>query len=135
MPKFKVEFDGFDRMLKRLKALDGDVRKTTEEALRETFDIVTKKADAAITPHRETGETEASLRKNAKIEWQGDVAGVRVGFDISNGGLPSIFLMYGTPKMPKDQKLYNAFYGTKVRKEIHAAQEEIFFREIRRLQE
>lgn len=135
MPKFQVEFDGFDQMLAKLKRLEGDAKGVTEEALKETFRVVTKKAEAAIKLHRETGETEASLRQKPQIKWQGSVGTVHVGFDIKGGGLPSIFLMYGTPRMEKDQKLYNAFYGAATKREIHAAQEEIFFKEIRRLEE
>ena len=135
MPKFQVEFDGFDQMLTRLKKLEGDAKEVTEEALKETFNVVTKKAEAAIKPHRETGETEASLRQKPQIQWQGSVGTVHVGFDMKSGGLPSIFLMYGTPRMEKDQKLYNAFYGAATKREIHAAQEEVFFKEIRRLEE
>lgn len=134
MPKLKIEFEGFSEVLAKLKSLDGDVRKTTEDALRKTHAIVTQKAEAAIAPHRRTGQTQGSLRKDAAIEWQGDVGSVKVGFNIYEGGLPSIFLMYGTPRMQKDQKLYNAFYGSATLKEITEAQQEIFFDEIRRLE-
>mgnify|MGYP007111759900 CR=1 FL=1 len=89
--RLRVEFEGFDEVLTKLKSLDGDARKTTEEALRKTHSIVTDKAAAAIAPHRRTGQTEASLQRDAEISWQGDVASVFVGFDIYEGGLPSIF--------------------------------------------
>ena len=61
-----------------------------------------------------------------RVEWSGTKAFVDVGFDIQNGGLASIFLMYGTPRMKKDTKLYNDIYGKKTRDEIRALQEEIF---------
>lgn len=41
--------------------------------------------------------------------------------------------MYGTPRMKKDTKLYNAIYGTKTQKEIKQIQKEIFEEEIRRV--
>ena len=56
----------------------------------------TKKAQEAITPHNETKRTEKALKKEAEIEWAGTLASVKVGFSISEGGLASIFLMYGT---------------------------------------
>ena len=133
MPRMTLQFTGFDEVMKKLKQANGDIRKTTEQALKETHKIVTAKAKKAVAPHRETGETESSLRESPEINWNGDIATVHVGFDIRNGGLPSIFLMYGTPKMQKDQKLYNAFFGSAVKREILEAQEDVFLTELHRL--
>lgn len=138
MAKFKVDFDGFTEVMARLKKLDGDVKTTTETALKKTHEIVTDKAEQAIAPHKKTGRTERSLQKQAKVNWIGTTASVDVGFDIHNGGLASIFLMhgakvYGTPRTPKDQKLYDAFFSTKTKKEVREAQEEVFYNEIRKL--
>lgn len=131
--KTRIEFEGFEEVIARLKKLDGDIKGVTEKALKETHKVITKKAETAIAPHKQTGATEKSLKRNAEIEWAGSLASVEVGFDISNGGLPSIFLMYGTPRMKKDQNLYNAFFGTKTKKEVMELQESIFYDEIRRL--
>lgn len=138
--KLAIEFEGFDEVLSRLKELNGDVKGTAEKALRETHKIVTEKAEEGIAASNlpaggkySTGDTKRSLKRNAAIEWDGDVASVPVGFDIKNGGLASIFLMYGTPMMDKDQALYNAFYGRKTKNEIMKVQEDIFYDEIRRL--
>lgn len=133
MPKLSVEFEGFNEAIKRLSNLEGDVRQTTEKALKETHRIVTQKAETAAAPHKKTGRTERSMQRQAKVQWAGTLASVETGFNIHNGGLASIFLMYGTPRMRKDQKLYNAFYGSQTRKEVLQAQEEIFMDEIRRL--
>ena len=131
--KTRIEFDGFEEVIARLTKLDGDIKGVTEKALRETHKVITKKAETAIAPHKQTGATEKSLKRNAEIEWVGTLASVEVGFDISHGGLPSIFLMYGTPRMKKDQNLYNAFFGNKTKKEVMELQETLFYDEIRRL--
>lgn len=131
--KTRIEFDGFEEVIARLTKLDGDIKGVTEKALRETHKVITKKAETAIAPHKQTGDTEKSLKRNAEIEWVGTLASVEVGFDISHGGLPSIFLMYGTPRMKKDQNLYNAFFGNKTKKEVMELQEKLFYDEIRRL--
>lgn len=133
MAKLQLEFEGFDNAIARLKRLDGDVKTITEKALRETHEIVTRKAEETIRSHKRTGRTESTLQRQANITWQSTVAKVDVGFDIKSGGLPSIFLMYGTPRIKKDQKLYNAFFGAQTKKEIIQAQEDIFMSEIRRL--
>lgn len=131
--KTKIEFEGFEEVIARLTKLDGDIKGVTEKALRETHKVITKKAETAIAPHKLTGATEKSLVRNAEIEWVGSEASVETGFSIRNGGLASIFLMYGTPRMKKDQILYNAFFGNKTRKEVMELQEDIFYDEIRRL--
>lgn len=141
MAKMKIEISGFEQILRRMTELEGNVKKTTEEALRKTHEIVTDYAEKGMAHSNlpaggqySTGETLKSLRREANIEWNGSVASVPVGFDIKHGGLASIMLMYGTPRMKKDQKLYNAFYSAKTKKEVVAAQEEIFWKEIRRLE-
>lgn len=131
--KTRIEFEGFEEVMARLKKLDGDMKGTTEKALKETHAIVTKKALEAIRPHKDTGATERSIKANADVNWSGSLASSEVGFSISKGGLAHIFLMYGTPRMKKDQKLYNAFWSNSTIKEVQAKQEEIFYAEIRRL--
>ena len=113
-----MQFDGFTDVIHQLEQLEVDVRETVTDALQEAGQLVTEQARAAIQPHERTGKTEASLRENPTVEWTGTEAAVNVGFDINNGGLPSIFLMYGTPRMKKDIKLYNAVYGAETKKKI-----------------
>lgn len=133
MGKAYLEFEGFEEAISRLTKLQGDVKGTTEKALKKTHSIITKKAEESIKPHKETGATEKSLYREGKVEWAGTLASVNVGFSISKGGLASIFLMYGTPRMKKDQKLYNSIWGNSTRKEVLQAQEDIFYDEIRKM--
>ena len=118
MAKIEMQFDGFTDVIHQLEQLEVDVRETVTDALQEAGQFVTEQARAAIQPHGRTGKTEASLRENPTVEWTGTEAAVNVGFDINNGGLPSIFLMHGTPRMRKDTNLYNAFYGAQTQKKI-----------------
>ena len=131
MARMKLEVQGLDGIMKRLNDANADVKQAVNRALTEPHRIVTEKADTAIQQHRLTGMTERSLRRNAVIEWQGNVAEVKVGFDIAHGGLASVFLMYGTPRKKKDQKLYNAFFGKTTQQEYIRAQEEILYDAIR----
>lgn len=133
MAKLKMEIEGFEQLTKRLTELNGNVKATTERALEKSNRAVRTKIGAAMQPHNKTFQTIRSLKSDAKVEWAGTVATMPVGFDIAHGGLASIFLMYGTPRMDKDQKLYNAFYGTATMNEVRKIQEEIFYEEIRKL--
>ncbi|MCQ2978213.1 MAG: hypothetical protein MJ245_00245 [Clostridia bacterium] len=131
--KTYIEFEGFEEVVARLTKLEGNVKATTEKALKETHKIITAKAAEAIQPHKLTGLTEQSLKRQANIQWAGTLASVETGFSIRQGGLASIFLMYGTPRMKKDQKMYNAFWSKQTQDEVKRVQEEIFYEEIRKL--
>lgn len=152
MSKAYLEFEGFDKAIERLKKLDGNVKATTEKALKKTHEIVTEKAEEGISKHKQTGDTEKSLYREGKVNWAGTIASVDVGFSISKGGLASIFLIYGTPRHSVSNQ-YGATSGTakgveadktlsttlnqkknnSIRKKILQAQEEIFYNEIRKL--
>lgn len=127
MAKMKIDFKGFKEYAERLDKLGGDLKKTTEKALNESFEIITPQAKTEIKPHHLSGDTEKSLRTTPVIEWNGDRAYLPVGFDIKSGGLASIFLMYGTPRMTPDKGLYDAFFGNATRKKLRQTQEKIFY--------
>ncbi len=133
--KAYIEFDGFDEVIARLYALEGNVKEVTEDALKKTKRHVHEKLRDAMAAgdHNKTRDTVDSIDGQNVVEWAGSVASIDIGFNIREGGLPSIFLMYGTPKIDKDSKLYGAVYGKKVRDEIKKMQEDLFYDEIRRL--
>lgn len=131
--RLTLNFRGFEETIAEFEMLGGKVKKATNHALEESARLVTENAKSEIRRHRLTGVTESTLRENMPVEWHGTTAEIKVGFDISAGGLPSIFLMYGTPKMKPDKKLYNAFYGSSIKKKVAELQEDIFRDEILRL--
>lgn len=135
MAKMKLQIPNFDALAKQLTDLGGDVKKASEDALKETHRIVTDKLLQVMVPSTMpsknkpgqywTGRTRDSIVMTPTITWDGTKASVDVGFDIDNGGLTSIFLMYGTPKMAPVPGLYDAIYGKTVQAEIVEAQREI----------
>jgi len=135
--KLAMSFDGYDIMLKKLKAVNGNAKEATETALKKSHTHVTQKLQSAIAPHKKTGDTGKSLDQNPTVEWTGDSSTENVGFHISDGGLPSIFLMYGTtvfgqPHIKPDKKLYDAIYGAKTKKEVQQIQREAMEKAIER---
>ena len=126
MPKNKIglQFKGFEEVMENLDAAGVDLRKATEAALKASKQAVNPGIEQEIAKHRLTGRTEASLDKNMHVEWEGMTASIDIGFHIRDGGLPSVFLMYGTPRMAPDKKLYNSIYGRKVLNQIAKIQEE-----------
>ncbi|MBO4520708.1 MAG: hypothetical protein J5787_05825 [Alphaproteobacteria bacterium] len=141
-----INFEGFTNLSERYQKLGGDLKKIADECLEFIPAKVNPGLDKAISKHKRTGKTAKSLVKGQKPTWTGDTATIQVGFDISHGGLPSVFLMYGTAKhtprnqygTPKragakdnpgikaDKNLYNAIYGAQFQKEISAEQEKIY---------
>ncbi len=140
--KMKFGFKGFEEVFEKLDRLNADMKKITEEALEKSFEAVTPGIQAAIEPHHDSGQTEKSLVTTPEIKWDGTRGNVKVGFNIENGGLPSVFLMYGTPRhtaanqygksgktvsgVPQDTTLYNAIYGTTTKNKVKKIQKEIF---------
>lgn len=124
--KITLELKGFDELIANLEALNGDTKEAVEGCLRVASDTVAKKAIAAMKKHNRTGATSKSIVKHSQVTWEGNFASVDVGFNLKKGGMPSIFLMYGTPKMPKDQAVYDAVYGNKTKREIAKRQAAIF---------
>lgn len=131
--KMTIDFKGFQEMFEKLDRLEADTKRISEKALQKSYDIVTPAIDQAIKPHYLTGQTEKSLAKNEKVEWEGMTAYIRVGFNISNGGLPSVFMMFGTPRIKPDKKLYDSIWGASTKKKVRQIQEEIFKEELKKV--
>lgn len=123
--KFGIQFDGFTELAEKYDKLGGDLQEITADCLKAAHEIVTPKITADMVRHHRTGRTQKSIVKNARVEWEGTTGVIDVGFNLKNGGMPSIFLMYGTPRMKKDTKLYNDIYGSTVKKQIAEKQDEI----------
>ena len=141
MAKISLDFKGFNEVLKKLHELEADVKPIAEEALTKTHEIVTKKAEDAVKkPYLpaggkySTGATEESINRTPKITWSGTVAAVSVGYNIKKGGLPSIFMLYGSPRYMKVQAVYDAFYSDQTQGEYINAQKEIFYKAIGELE-
>ena len=129
---FSVEFAGFAEMNAKLLKLQANAKAVAEEALKATRDIVTEAAEIGLQDQYlpaggkySKDKTESTLRPNLPVKWKQDVATIQAGFDLKKSPV-SLFLMYGTPKMVKDQKLYDAFFGQEVRQQYLAAQKRIY---------
>ena len=118
--------EGFDDLIAKLGDLENVAIKAVEDGLSKSSNLVTSTAERAMTYHNDTGLTKKSLIKNPKVVWVGGTqASIDIGFDLTKPhGYVSIFLMYGTPRMKKDQFLYNAFYAKSVKEMVVTFQRE-----------
>ena len=133
--RWGVEFEDFNFYAKKIESLSNKntLKNVADKSLKKTHNYLTPQIETTFKKHNRTGRTLESLRKDDSTEWSGDIGSVDVGFDIKNGGLASIFLMYGTPRMKPDKELYNLFYGSKIKKEVFKIQEDIFNDELQKL--
>ncbi|WP_458397874.1 hypothetical protein [Anaerotignum sp.] len=132
MARMSITFKGFEQLAENIDAIGGDLHKAVDEALNESQKIIQSNLTSAAAPYAgkgrkgyATGEMYGNIISNPQIEWNGLVGEVKVGFNLSSGGWHSIFVMYGTPRMAKDPKVYNAIKGTKTKNQIAKKQEEI----------
>lgn len=124
MARMSLEFDGFRDLLYRISEVEADLKPAVDEALTEVQKAIqtdTHRAAARYTKggtRYSTGKMLAAIKPSDGPKWAGDVASVGVGFEIhkaGGGGMHSIWIMYGTPRIAKDRNLYNAIRGTAAR--------------------
>lgn len=139
---WSIEYEQFKELEKQLESLAGmdGVIEATENALKATDDYVTAEVDKAVASSKfdfdRTGRTKGSIDKDKNVEWKGTTAEAKAGFTISKGGLPSIFLMYGTPNIRPDTNLKNAAKGQGIhRDKINKIQQEEFNKVIKKAME
>lgn len=153
-PKMSLRFEGLKEIAYELDAFPGALKEAISESLEASSSKVGEKLDTRMVKHEKpgrhknihgkivgnygTGLTRKSIYHDAKTTWQHDLAEQKVGFNISKGGIASVFLMYGTPKhyqpkmkrthpgMNRDKVLYNAINNAMKNREIKAMNREIF---------
>lgn len=127
MARMSMEFAGMHELMAKLERMGVAAESAASAALGEAHRIVTDNVDAAQAASRYnvvpglTGATDASVRREVDVQWSGPVASVGVGWSIRDGGLASVFLMYGTPTVAPDPGLRNAIFGPSTRKQVQRA--------------
>lgn len=129
--KIGLQFDGLEDIINRLEKAGGNVQEAVEESLKASKQYVTDallrdttKANYPAGGKYSTGELAKSIDSDMSVKWNGNTAEINVGYDFKKGGLTSVFLMYGTPKHAKVQKLYNDVYGSATKKKLAEIQQE-----------
>ena len=125
-----LQVEGFEEYMAKLDEIGGTaaMRRGVEGALIESKKYVNPLIEQAMTKlpaggRYSTGDTKKSMDKDMSVYWEGMTGSINVGFDFSESGSNSIFLMYGTPRMKPVTGLKAAVYGAeaaldKVIKEI-----------------
>lgn len=135
MAKRKNGFDttALAKYAEQLEAAGGPaaVKRAVEDGMIATKQKVNPLVTTAMQPGNlpaggkySTGGTMEKLNTDLTVNWDGNTASLKLGFDLTGDGLTSIFLMYGTPKMQPAAGLREALQENprKIsRKEMQAA--------------
>lgn len=136
MAKFKIIGDPIADMLEDMDRIGIDIKPAVNEMLERTQDLIQQnlKENAKVYDAKggglkgyATGNMYRTIIDDHNVTWEtGTVASVNAGFNLkSGGGIHSIFVMYGTPRMSKDLKVYNAVRGGNIKRRIKILQKSI----------
>lgn len=129
-----LQFDGWQELMADLDRLGGReaMKSAVDDALKETQHKIAgnlneQMVSGNLPAHGKysTGRTKDSIVDDGNVDWNGLTANVRVGFDLSQSGTTSIFLMYGTQTMPPVRVLKAAVYGARTKRDIQDLQQSI----------
>lgn len=81
------------------------IKRAVDVGLKSTKQKVNEKVTAAMQPSNlpaggkySTGGTMRHLNDEMTVDWEGNMARMKLGFNLDGDGIASIFLMYGTPR-------------------------------------
>lgn len=142
MARMSITFDGFEKLAAELEREGKELKPAVNEALEKTQKYIQQEVESATQPYANggqkgyaTGDMYDAIIREPRIEWNGNVANVKVGFSKDQnwkGFMHSIFVMYGVPAhgkfnrgYGKDAKVYNAIRGIRTKKQIEKLQKEV----------
>lgn len=121
-----LEFYGFDELVKKLDMSEKGIKKAVSDALIRSSVYPKKDMLDFIKKHHLTGLTEDSW-EDANVYWEGTKCKGDIGFSIDKGGIASLMLDIGTPKIKPSFFIYYAINNNRKRiiEEQNRALEEI----------
>lgn len=142
--KMQLKVKGFEEYMAKLDEVGGSpaMKRGVEGALLASKEHVNQNLDTIMRPPNMpaqgkywTGDTKASIDRNMKVQWEGLIGSVKVGFDWSKSGIVSQVLMYGTASVPPVDGLYDTIFGAKTKREVAKLQAEALNKVIKRIME
>lgn len=139
-----IEFAGWDDYMAKLDKIGGrsGLKRGVDAGLIASKEYVNPKLLKSVTggalpaggKYSSPPHVKNTLDTELKVNWEGSTAEIKIGFNIKKpGGMTSIYLMYGTPRMRPAKGLKTTVYGAKTRKEIATLQEEAVSKVIKRI--
>lgn len=120
----RIDTSGFEALIRKLESLGGDVEGAVEKSLTKAGERIQADTESAMRRTNMpahgaywTGQTKKSVVTNPKVEWDGSIAEIGVGFDFSKPGAGG-FLISGTPRTKPVTKLRDMYKLTRYRKSL-----------------
>lgn len=120
-----VDYSNFSDFAERLEKLNGDLQKIIGDSMEQAAETVQDDVRDAVASANlpaggkySTGETEASIIADPRVQWSGYLGEIGLGFDKTVPGAGG-FLITGTPKMAPDHELNSLFFSKKYAKKIN----------------
>lgn len=114
----KLDMEGFEPLLRKIKKMDGNVKKAVDSALEQAAETIRDDTIEALAKQNlpaqgrySKGDTLRSVVQDTRVRWEGETGWVPVGFDFAKKGAGG-FLITGTPKM-QPVALLNKMYKKK----------------------
>lgn len=112
-----MALSGLEELAERLQDIGGDLKKAMTEVLDDFADTIQADTEKAVQNQNlpakgeySKGQTKEAIIKDPKVQWQGPVASVGVGFDKSRPGAGG-WLITGTPRQKPVMELQRIFGG------------------------
>lgn len=134
----KLDTSGLEKLLTELDSLGGNVKQTAELALKKAGVQIMNETILAVSKPKlpaqgkfSYGDTSESIIHHPKVEWEGNVASIPVGFDFSKPGSGG-YLIEGTPRMPPATELRQIYKGKRYMAEIQKMMQNIVWEELKK---
>lgn len=127
--KARIITTGSEEILKQIESMEGNITNALVKAIESSGLVATAQFRQTAIQHKQSGITEESLVDNPKAEINGSKIIMKTGFNITKGGLASIYLDRGTPK----QDPINYVDKIKKNKSVSKAVEETLEQEWRKM--
>lgn len=109
-----IDFYGFDELLRQTELAEKEIDEVVIAAMEASSESVRSELESfmARTPRKKTGKTNKSLRPINVESYRGKYTS-KVGFDISKGGIASVFWQHGSPRREPATKFIDKAFGNK----------------------
>lgn len=131
MARIKFDAKGFENMLQTIDRMGLSVKEATNQALKESYDLVTNQLKQELARYKEnTGALKDSFYESEEVHWIGGNAYIKAGLNQKQSMHATYMMITGTPYKSPDKQLYNAIYGAKTKKAIKEIQEKALMKVI-----
>lgn len=126
----RLDTSGFEELIVKLQALNGNVKAAVTDALLQAGETVRDDTVDALSdkylPHQgefSTGRTKLTVVEPS-VEWSGTTAVAPVGFDYGEHGAGG-YLISGTPRMKPDARLEQIYTRKKYMRKLQEDMQEV----------